>query len=121
MTERDVRAQLHYLASALKAPRIAMHFERLAEMALTEHWSHEDYLAAVLEREVKQEYPRALNCAFELPISQGERVSTSSTSPLRAPHDQSLPHLRRDISWTRPPTSCSWDHQVSAKPILQSP
>ncbi len=53
MTERDVRAQLHYLASALKAPRIAMHFERLAEMALTEHWSHEDYLAAVLEREVE--------------------------------------------------------------------
>ena len=44
--------QLHYLASALKAPRITEAAERLAEQARDAGWSFEDYLAAVLEREV---------------------------------------------------------------------
>ena len=44
--------QLHYLASALKAPRITEAAERLADQARDAGWSFEDYLAAVLEREV---------------------------------------------------------------------
>ncbi|MBF0817164.1 AAA family ATPase [Microbacterium paludicola] len=44
--------QLTYLAGALKAPRILEAAERLAEQARTASWSFEDYLAAVLEREV---------------------------------------------------------------------
>lgn len=44
--------QIHYLAAALKAPRITEAAARLAEQARDAGWSFEDYLAAVLEREV---------------------------------------------------------------------
>src|SRR3954466_9139549 len=41
-----------YLCRALKAPSLAAAVERLAERARTENWSHEEFLAACLEREV---------------------------------------------------------------------
>ena len=44
--------QITYLASALKAPRITEAAARLADQARDANWSHEEYLAAVLEREV---------------------------------------------------------------------
>ena len=44
--------QITYLASALKAPRITEAASRLADQARDAGWTHEDYLAAVLEREV---------------------------------------------------------------------
>ena len=44
--------QLTYLAAALKAPRITEAAVRLADHARDAGWTHEDYLAAVLEREV---------------------------------------------------------------------
>ncbi|HVS68911.1 MAG TPA: IS21-like element helper ATPase IstB [Mycobacteriales bacterium] len=44
--------QIHYLAAALKAPRITEAAARLADQARDAGWTHEDYLAAVLEREV---------------------------------------------------------------------
>jgi len=44
--------QIHYLAAALKAPRITEAAARLADQARDAGWSFEDYLAAVLEREV---------------------------------------------------------------------
>jgi len=48
----DTMKQLRYLAAALKAPRITEAAGRLAEQARDAGWTHEDYLAAVLEREV---------------------------------------------------------------------
>jgi DNA replication protein DnaC len=48
----DTLKQLRYLAAALKAPRIAEGAGRLAAQARDAGWTHEDYLAAVLEREV---------------------------------------------------------------------
>jgi DNA replication protein DnaC len=48
----DTVKQITYLASALKAPRITEAAARLAEQARAANWTHEDYLAAVLEREV---------------------------------------------------------------------
>jgi DNA replication protein DnaC len=48
----DTLKQLYYLAAALKAPRITEAAGRLAEQARDAGWTHEDYLAAVLEREV---------------------------------------------------------------------
>lgn len=44
--------QITYLAGALKAPRITAAAARLADQARDAGWSFEDYLAAVLEREV---------------------------------------------------------------------
>src|SRR3954451_2636565 len=44
--------QLTHLATALKAPRITEAAARLASHARDAGWTHEDYLAAVLDREV---------------------------------------------------------------------
>ncbi len=44
--------QIYYLAAALKAPRITEAAQRLADQARDAGWTYEDYLAAVLEREV---------------------------------------------------------------------
>ena len=51
-TTPDTVKQIHYLAAALKAPRITEAAQRLADQARDSGWTHEDYLAAVLEREV---------------------------------------------------------------------
>lgn len=48
----DAAKQITYLAGALKAPRITEAATRLADQARDAGWSFEDYLAAVLEREV---------------------------------------------------------------------
>ncbi len=45
-------ADLLYLCRALKAPSLAAAIERLSERARAESWTHEEFLAASLEREV---------------------------------------------------------------------
>ena len=52
MTSTDTSKQLAYLAGALKAPRILEAATRLADQARDAGWTFEDYLAAVLDREV---------------------------------------------------------------------
>jgi DNA replication protein DnaC len=49
---RNVTAELAYLTRALKAPSLRESAGRLAERARSESWSHEEYLAACLQREV---------------------------------------------------------------------
>ena len=49
---RDVNAELAFLTRALKAPALREAVSRLAERARTESWSHEEFLAACLQREV---------------------------------------------------------------------
>ncbi|MFI1701506.1 ATP-binding protein, partial [Streptomyces bobili] len=49
---RDVGSELIYLTKALKAPALRDAAARLAERARDEGWSHEEYLAACLQREV---------------------------------------------------------------------
>ena len=49
---RDVTAEIAYLTRALKAPSLRESAGRLAERARTESWTHEEYLAACLQREV---------------------------------------------------------------------
>jgi DNA replication protein DnaC len=48
----DAVKQIHFLAAALKASRITEAATRLADQARDAGWTHEDYLVAVLEREV---------------------------------------------------------------------
>ena len=49
---RDVTSELAYLTRALKAPTLREAVERLAERARAESWTHEEFLAACLQREV---------------------------------------------------------------------
>jgi DNA replication protein DnaC len=47
-----ISKQIEYLARAMKAPRIREAAVRLGDQAREAGWSHEEYLAAVLDREV---------------------------------------------------------------------
>jgi DNA replication protein DnaC len=49
---RDVTSELAYLTRALKAPSLREAVDRLAERARAESWTHEEFLAACLAREV---------------------------------------------------------------------
>jgi DNA replication protein DnaC len=49
---RDVTAEVAFLTRALKAPTLRESVARLAERARAENWSHEEFLAACLQREV---------------------------------------------------------------------
>lgn len=51
-TGRDVAAEIAYLTRAMKAPNLLASVERLAERARAENWTHEEFLAACLQREV---------------------------------------------------------------------
>src|SRR5690606_37377712 len=46
------QSDLAYLCRALKAPSLAAAIDRLAERARADGWTHEEFLAACLEREV---------------------------------------------------------------------
>ncbi|MGH8938831.1 MAG: IS21-like element helper ATPase IstB, partial [Actinomycetes bacterium] len=52
ITSAEMDKQIEYLARALKAPRIREAAARLADQARDAGWTHEEYLAAVLDREV---------------------------------------------------------------------
>jgi DNA replication protein DnaC len=49
---RDLTAELVFLTRALKAPTLRQSVARLAERARAEGWTHEEFLAACLQREV---------------------------------------------------------------------
>src|SRR3954463_3683041 len=49
---RNVTAELAYLTRVLKAPSLHAAVERLGERARAESWTHEEFLAACLQREV---------------------------------------------------------------------
>jgi DNA replication protein DnaC len=49
---RDLAAELAFLTRALKAPTLRQSVARLAERARAESWTHEEFLAACLQREV---------------------------------------------------------------------
>jgi DNA replication protein DnaC len=49
---RDVSAEIAYLTRALKAPTLREAVPRLAERARAESWTHEEFLAACLQREI---------------------------------------------------------------------
>jgi DNA replication protein DnaC len=51
-TARDLGAELAFLTRALKAPTLRQSVTRLAERARAAGWSHEEFLAACLHREV---------------------------------------------------------------------
>lgn len=51
-TGQDTAAQLAYLTRALKAPSMLAAVDRLAERARAESWTHEEFLATCLQREV---------------------------------------------------------------------
>lgn len=90
ITGEQLESKLAYLTRALKTPTIGRVWDDLAGRARDENWSHEEYLAAVLERQL------------------ADRESSGTTTRIRAAHFPSLktleefnldhlPSLRKDV------------------------
>jgi DNA replication protein DnaC len=86
----DTAATLGYLARALKAPTIGRVWEDLAVIARDEGWSHEDYLAAVLQRQVAD---REAN-GTSLRIAGAHFPAVKTLEDFNVDHQ---PSLRRDV------------------------
>lgn len=83
-------AQLAYLTRALKTPTIAACWEQLAEQAREANWSHEEYLAALLARQV----------ADREAAGNTMRIRTAHFPAVKTLEDFNLDHLpslRRDL------------------------
>ena len=89
-TSTELGSKLAYLTRALKTPTIARVWDDLAAQARDLNWSHEEYLTAVLERQV------------------ADRESAGTTMRIRTAHFPAvktleefnldhLPSLRRDL------------------------
>jgi hypothetical protein len=77
---RDMTGEIAYLTQALKAPTLRDSAARLAERARSESWSHEEYLAACLQREVAARDAHGGEGRSGLPGSRPVKASRSSTS-----------------------------------------
>ncbi len=89
-TTEQISSKIAYLTRALKTPTIGRVWEDLGGMAREENWSHEEYLAAVLERQL------------------ADRESAGTTMRIRTAHFPAiktledfnldhLPSLRKDL------------------------
>jgi len=85
-----VSSRIAYLTRVLKTPTIGRAFEQLADAARDQNWSHEEYLAAVLERQVAdREQAGAIM-----------RIRTAHFPAVKTLEDFNLDHLpslRRDV------------------------
>src|SRR5829696_7997609 len=90
MASTTPSADVAYLCRALKAPSMAQAVERLAERARADGWTHEEFLAACLEREVAA---RAAN-GGELRIRAARLPARKSLDEFDFDHQRSL---RRDV------------------------
>ena len=90
MASMKPSADVAYLCRALKAPSLAAAVERLAERARTDGWTHEEFLAACLEREVAA---RAAN-GGELRIRAARFPARKSLDEFDFDHQRSL---KRDV------------------------
>jgi DNA replication protein DnaC len=80
----EVSKQIEYYATALKAPRIRDSAARLADQARDAGWTHEEYLAAVLSREVSSRESSGAEIrirAAGFPARKAIEEFNSTTSP----------------------------------------
>lgn len=99
--------ELTYFASALKAPGIIDSAARLVDHARDAGWSHEEYVAAVLDREVV-----APNASGQLRIKAAgfaarQTIEEFDWAPTRrSAADRLTCILHRVASWPKQGTSC---------------
>lgn len=89
-TTDPLASKLAYLTRVLKTPTIGRTWETLADQARTSNWSHEEYLAAVLERQV----------ADRESAGAMMRIRTAHFPAIKTLEDFNLDHLpslRRDV------------------------
>src|SRR3954451_14464494 len=87
---QQLDSNIAYLARVLKTPTIGRVWEDLADQARDANWSHEEYLAAVLERQV----------ADRESAGNMMRVRTAHFPSIKTLDDfnlEHLPSLRKDV------------------------
>jgi DNA replication protein DnaC len=83
-------SMMAYLTRVLKTPTIAVFWEELAEAARDQNWSHEEYLAAVLQRQVADRESKGTT----MRIRTAHFPSVKTLEDFNLDH---LPSLRRDV------------------------
>ncbi|WP_410644239.1 IS21-like element helper ATPase IstB [Amycolatopsis sp. lyj-346] len=89
-TKDGLPSQIAYLTRALKTPTIGAFWEQLAGQAREENWSHEEYLAALLQRQVADRESKGTVM----------RIRTAHFPAVKTLEDFNLDHLpslRRDV------------------------
>ena len=89
-TGKDAVSEIAYLTRVLKTPTIGRTFEELAESAREGGWSHEEYLAAVLARQVADR--EASGTAIRMAGAHFPAIKT-----LEDFNTDHQPSLRRDV------------------------
>jgi DNA replication protein DnaC len=89
-TSTGLGSKLAYLTRALKTPTIARVWEDLAAQARDRNWSHEEYLTAVLERQVADR--ESAGTVMRIRTAHFPQVKTLEEFNL-----DHLPSLRRDL------------------------
>lgn len=83
-------SQLAYLTRVLKTPTIGLCWEEIANQARDENWSHEEYLAALLQRQVADRESKGT--VMRIRTAHFPQVKTLEDFNL-----DHLPSLRRDV------------------------
>lgn len=112
---------IDYYARALRAPRIADGYRSLGDRAREAGWSHEEYLAAVLSREVAEREASGAALRIRAAKFPGHKLLEEFNFDHQPAADRNLvAHLGTGSSWRKPRTwSCS-GRPGPAKPIWLS-
>ncbi|MBS2531618.1 IS21-like element helper ATPase IstB [Catenulispora sp. NF23] len=89
-TKDGMPSMIAYLTRVLKTPTIGAFWEELAEQAREQNWSHEEYLAALLQRQVADRESKGTVM----------RIRTAHFPAIKTLEDfnlEHLPSLRRDV------------------------
>jgi DNA replication protein DnaC len=89
-TKDGLPSMIAYLTRVLKTPTIGAFWEELAEQARDENWSHEEYLAALLQRQVADRESKGT--VMRIRTAHFPQVKTLEDFNL-----DHLPSLRRDV------------------------
>jgi DNA replication protein DnaC len=88
MAARDLTSELAYLTRALKAPALRDAVSRLAARARAESWTHEEFLAACLQREVSARESHGgegrIRAARFPPAKHWKTLTTTTSDPSNA-------------------------------------
>src|SRR5947208_9818995 len=111
-------ADIAFLCRALKAPSLAAAVDRLGERARSEGWSHEEFLAACLEREVAARQDHGGEARVKTARFPARKtLEDFDFSFQRSIKRDVIAHLARLTSPRKRPTSSSWVHRVPARRI----
>jgi hypothetical protein len=115
----DAVKQITYLAGALKAPRITEAAGRMADQARDAGWSFEDYLAAVLEREVSARNASGAELRIKAAGFPARKTLEDFDWDAQPTARQQIAALASGGFLLEAQTSCSWGRQERGRRISQ--